>query len=307
MKSWVRNGPVVVEVDGTAEGMRVVDYACVEALQSGADLVLAASFRAQNAFSPMRPTDLPKPPGELADAALRVAVAHVRHRYGYGLQVEAVSKEGSRPRVLAEIARHARMLIIGRTPKRGPQRLVAAQTNLNLAARVGCPVLVVPLSWRPSQVDRKVAVGVDGSGLSAEAVEFAFRAAAAREGDLIVVRAGLPPDHAFNDDDIEHSWISRADYAISEAVAAWTGQFPQVRVTRFLSSRPAAEAILHESADVGLIVVGAHGSVPASDPVARRCVAAMPCPVAIVPHHLTVVERERLLERRRPDVVAPMY
>ena len=89
--------------------------------------------------------------------------------------------------------------------------------------------------------------------------------------------------------------ISRADHAISEAVAAWTGAFPQVRVTRFLSSRPAAEAILHESADVGLIVVGAHGSVPASDPVARRCVAAMPCPVAIVPHYLTVVERERLL------------
>ncbi len=307
MNSWVRSGPVVVEVDGTAEGLRVVDYACVEALRSSADLVLAASFRAHGTLFPTRPGDVPKPPGELADAALRVAVAHVRHRYGYGLQVEAVSKEGSRARVLAEIARHARMLIIGRTPKRGPQRLVAAQTNLNLAARVGCPVLVVPLSWRPSQVDRKVAVGVDGSGLSAEAVEFAFRAAADREGDLIVVRAGLPPDHAFNDDDVDHSWISRADHAISEAVAAWTGEFPQVRVTRFLSSRPAAEAILHESADVGLIVVGAHSSVPVADPVARRCVAAMPCPVAIVPHHLTVAERERLLELRRRDVVAPMY
>ncbi|MEV0804062.1 universal stress protein [Kribbella sp. NPDC050281] len=307
MKSWVRNGPVVVEVDGTAEGMRVVDYACVEALRSGADLVLAASYRAHSTFSPMRPTELPKPPGDLADAALRVAAAHVRHRYGYGLQLEAVSKDGSRARVLAEIAPHARMLIIGRTPKRGPQRLVAAQTNLNLAARVGCPVLVVPLSWRPSQVDRKVAVGIDGSGQSAEAVEFAFRAAAAREGDLIVVRAGLPPDHAFNDDDVEHSWISRADHTISEAVAAWTSEFPQVRLTRFLSGRPAAEAILHESEDVGLIVVGAHGSVPATDPVARRCVAAMPCPVAIVPHHLTVVERERLLEPRRPDIVTPMY
>ncbi|WP_406054623.1 universal stress protein [Kribbella sp. NBC_00889] len=307
MKSWVRNGPVVVEVDGTAEGMRVVDYACVEALRSGADLVLAAPYRAHGTFSPMRPTELPKPPGDLADMALRLAVAHVRHRYGYGLQLEAVSKEGSRARVLAEIARHARMLIIGRTPKRGPQRLVAAQTNLNLAARVGCPVVVVPLSWRPSQVDRKVAVGIDGSGQSAEAVEFAFRAAVAREGDLIVVRAGLPPDHAFNDDDVEHSWISRADHTISEAVAAWTSEFPQVRVTRFLSSRPAVEAILHESKDAGLIVVGAHGSVPATDPVARRCVAAMPCPVAIVPHHLTVVERERLLEPRRPDIVTPMY
>jgi nucleotide-binding universal stress UspA family protein len=306
MNKWARTGPVVVEVDGMAEGLRVIDYAAVEALRSGADLVLAASYRAHSTFSPMQTGDVPKPPGELADAWLRVAVGHVRHRYGYGLQLEAVSKEGSRARVLAEIARHARVLIVGRTPKRGPQRLVAAQANLNLAARVGCPVLVVPLSWRPSQLDRKVAVGVDGSGLSAEAVEFAFRAAADREGDLIVVRAGLPPDLAFNDDDVEHSWISRADQTISEAVAAWTGEFPQVRVTRFLSSRPAAEAILHESADVGLIVVGAHGVVPAPDPVARRCIAAIPCPVAIVPHHLSVVERTHLLEPRRPDVVAPM-
>jgi nucleotide-binding universal stress UspA family protein len=306
MNGWVRSGPVVVEVDGTAEGLRVIDYACVEALRSGAELVLAASYGAHSTFSPMRPSDLPKPPGELADAWLRVAVGHVRHRYGYGLQLEAVSKEGARARVLAEVARHARMLIIGRTPKRGPQRLLAAQTNLNLAARVGCPVLVVPLSWRPSAVDRQVAVGVDGSPLSTEAMEFAFRAAADREGDLIVVRAGPPPDHAWNDD-VEHSWISRADQTISEAVAAWTSEFPQVRVTRFISSRPAAEAILHESEDVGLIVVGAHGSLPAPDPVARRCVAAMTCPVAIVPHHLIAAEREQLLAHRRADVMAPMY
>jgi|SRR6266540_1239462 len=308
MSTWARSGPVVVEVDGTAEGLRVIDYACVEALRSGTDLVLAASFRAHSTFSPMRPGDLPKPPDELADAWLRVAVGHVRHRYGYGLQLEAVSKEGSRPRVLAEMARHARMLIVGRTPKRGPQRLLAAQANLSLAARVGCPVLVVPLSWKPSAVDRKVAVGVDGSALSTEAVEFAFRAAADREGDLIVVRAGLPPDHAWNDDDVEHSWISRADHTIAEAVAAWTGEFPHVRVTRFLSSRPAADALVHESSDVGLIVVGAHDSSwPASDPVARRCVAAMMCPVAIVPHHMTATERAERLERRRPDVVTTTY
>ncbi|MFI7065257.1 universal stress protein [Kribbella sp. NPDC050124] len=303
MNSWVRSGPVVVEVDGTAEGMRVVDYACVEALRTDAGLVLAASYRAHSTFSPMRPDDQPKSPGDIADAWLRAAVAHVHHRYGYGLQLEAVSKEGARARVLAEIARHARVLIVGRTPKRGPQRLMAAHANLGLAARVGCPVLVVPLSWRPSVLDRKVAVGVDGSALSAEAVEFAFRTAADREGDLIVVRAGLPPDHAWNDDDVEDSWISRADHAIGEAIAGWTGQFPDVKVTRFLSSRPAAEALVRESEQVGLVVVGVHDhSVAVSDPVARRCVAAMVCPVAIVPHHLTAAERE-LLDRVGRDHV----
>src|SRR6266545_1654677 len=107
MNSWVRSGPVVVEVDGTVEGLRVVDYACVEALRSGADLVVAASYRGHNTISPMRPNDVPKPPGEPADAWLRGAVGHVRHRYGHGLQLEALSKEGARARVLAEVARQA--------------------------------------------------------------------------------------------------------------------------------------------------------------------------------------------------------
>ncbi|TCN26925.1 universal stress protein family protein [Kribbella orskensis] len=287
MASQVRSGPVVVEVDGAAEGLRVIDYACLEALRSGADLVLVNSSGTHSTSS-MRASELPKPPGEVADAWLRVAAGHVRHRYRNGLQLGTVSKEGARADVLAEAARNARLLIVGRTPKRGPQRLQAAQANLNLAARVGCPVLVVPLSWRPSAIDRKVAVGVDGSALSAEAVEFAFLAAAERGGDLTVVRAGLPPDHAGNDEDVDHSWLSRADLSISEAVAAWIGEFPEVKVTRYLSSRPAAEVLVRESADVGLMVVGAHdNSLSIPDPVARRCVAAMTCPVAIVPHRLT--------------------
>lgn len=138
-------------------------------------------------------------------------------------------------------------------------------------------------------------------------MEFAFRAAADREGEVIVVRAGLPPDHPWNDDAVDHSWISRADHTISEAVAARNGEFPQVKVTRFVSSRPAADALVRESQDVGLVVVGAHDdSSPAPDPVARRCVAAMRCPVAIVAHHPTAAELEHLLSTV-PDAVITTY
>ena len=211
--------------------------------------------------------------------------------------------------MLAEAARHARMLIVGRTAESGPQRLLAAQANLSLARGSAA---------RPSSY-RVVAAVRDGSqgrrrsrrgGLSAEAVEFAFRAAADREGDLIVVRAGRRRITPGNDDDVDHSWISRADHTISDAVARWTGEFPQVKVTRFVSSRPAADALVRESQDVGLVVVGAHdSSLPVPDPVARRCVAAMTCPVAIVAHHPTAAEREPILStaaRRRDDGLQPL-
>lgn len=91
MSTWNRNGPVVVEVDGTAENLRVVDYASAEALRTGAELVLVAPYSAHGSYSPTMPGYAPKAPAELADDALRVAVAHVRHRDGYAMELAAVA------------------------------------------------------------------------------------------------------------------------------------------------------------------------------------------------------------------------
>jgi hypothetical protein len=41
--------------------------------------------------------------------------------------------------------------------------LIDTDTSLTLAIRAGCPLVVVPASWNPSLVDRKVAVGIDGT------------------------------------------------------------------------------------------------------------------------------------------------
>lgn len=261
MTAWNRHGPVVVEVDATP---CVVDFACTEAQRIGAELVLVAPYSRSD----------PEP----ADAAVQAAMDRVRRR---GAQATVVTEEGARLRVLADAAREARMLVVGRSRSRGPDRLVQAQANLTLAARAGCPVVVVPASWRPSLVERKVAVGVDGTALSAEALEFGFIIAAGRDADLIVVHSG---GHPGAETDPECSWINRAEYVLSESLAPWTSRFPTVKVTRFLSSRLPAAALVRESGAVGLVVVGAHAGADAADPVARRSVAAMDCPVAIVPH-----------------------
>ncbi len=181
-------------------------------------------------------------------------------RCGAELRLVAVSGEGSRAQVLVDAAKDARMIVVSRARRLGPTN---PHEHLTLAARAGCPVVVVPASWMPSSSDRKVAVGIDGTALSEEALEFAFSTAAARQAELVVVHSGLP---------------------LSEALAHWTRQFPAVKVTRFLSSRQPAAALVRESSDVGLVVVGCHGGQLPIDPVARRSVAAMISPVAIVPH-----------------------
>lgn len=301
---------MVVELDGSADGLHVVDYAALEAIRSGADLVLAAPYYAHSSYNPMTPGYLPRQPAEFAADALRVAVAHLRHHFGYGLVVTAVSEEGSRLKVLPQVARHARLLVVGRARSRGPQRLVAAQGNIFLAARAGCPVVVVPLTWKPSVEDRRIAVGIDGTPLSIEAVEFAFRSAADREGDLIVVHAQHAPRHDSQRDSVQSSWVRRGDLTVSETLAGWTDEYPEVRVTRFLTARPVVEALVHEGTEVGLVVLGARaGLLPIGDPVTRRAVAAMACPVAIVPHHVTAAERDRRAREVQQgfDVAVPTY
>jgi nucleotide-binding universal stress UspA family protein len=293
MTSWKRTGPVVVEVDGSADGPRVVDYASREARRAGAELVLVAPYQHYKTYSPMMHVSLPPSAG--ADDLLQEAAARVRHQHGADLKVSTLSAEGSRLKVLQRAARDARVLVVGRDRDTGPGRLVSAQGNLALAGRAGCPVVVVPATWRPSFSEGSVVVGIDGTPLSLEAVEFAFRTAADRGGDLTVVHSHQVPYRRLAAGD--GTWQERAGLTVSETLAGWDEEYPNVQVTRLLTTRPVVATLDREGQHVGLLVVGAHaGPLPIGDPVARRTIAEMTCPVAVVAHHVTPAERDR---RRR--------
>lgn len=308
MNNWTRNGPVVVEVDGSTEGQRVVDYAGHEAFRAGAELVLVAPYRNYPAYSPMMPAYLPQPLSAGADEALRRAVEQVRRQYGEDVKVTAGSMEGSRLKVLREFAREARILVVGREHDSGPAGLASAQGNLAVAGRASCPVIVVPPKWSPTSPDRAVVVGIDGTPLSLEAVEFAFRTASDRGEALTVVHSHHVPYRRLAADD--GTWQERAGLTVSETLAGWDEEYPNVKVTRLLTTRPVVDALARESRQAALIVVGAHaGPLPIGDPVTRRTIAGMSCPVAIVAHHVTEAERAR---RRREvqghaDVISPTY
>ncbi|WP_112237719.1 adenine nucleotide alpha hydrolase family protein [Kribbella monticola] len=97
---------------------------------------------------------------------------------------------------------------------------------------------------------------------------------------------------------------------MSETLAGWADEYPEVKVTRFLTAKPVVEALVHEGAEAGLVVLGARaGLLPVGDPIARRAIAAMACPVAIVPHHVTAKERAQRLRAVDPggEVVVPTY
>jgi hypothetical protein len=74
-------------------------------------------------------------------------------------------------------------------------------------------------------------------------------------------------------------------------------------VTRLLTTRPVVATLARESKQVGLVVVGAHaGPLPIGDPVTRRTMIRITCPLAIVAHQVTAAERD--LHRRLAAVGA---
>lgn len=259
---------IVVEVDGTADELRVIDFATAEALRLGAELLLARPYRRGPAEH--RASDV-------AGRQLREALAHVRRQVGFALPVRTVAREGSRPHVLAQLGRRADALVVARQRVRGPDRLHAAWADLRMAGRTDGPVVVVPRVWKPSGADRQVVVGVDGSALSREAVEYAFASADRRGGDLTVV-------HARNGS----AWPDEAGLAVAETLAGWQQHFPGVAVRRVIGPGPIEQLLAREADAAGLLVLGTHPGPTAADPVAWRALAAATCPVALVRHLVPV-------------------
>ncbi|WP_350275827.1 universal stress protein [Kribbella sp. HUAS MG21] len=304
MNTWTRTGPVVVEVDGSTDGLRIVDYAAREALRAGAELLLVAPYHNYPAYAPMMPLYDPQGAAAGAEEILRQAVEFVRDEYGADLKVSTTAREGSRLRALQTAARDARVLVVAREQDSGPAGIVSAQGNLALAGRASCPVVVVPARGTPAAAGSGVVVGIDGTPLSLEAVEFAFRTAAERGVNLTVVHSHRHPYQRHVAE--KGTWQERAGLTVSETLAGWHEEYPQVIVTRLLTTRPVVAALAHESRQAALVVVGAHaGPLPIGDPVTRRTIAELTCPVAVVAHHVTPAERARWRRTlsSTPDVV----
>jgi nucleotide-binding universal stress UspA family protein len=241
----------------------------------------------------MVPLYLPQPPSADAAEVLQEAAKYVDQLYGERLKVSTLALEGSRPRVMVRAAEDARLVVVGRSHQTGPVALMSAQQNLALAGRVECPVIVVPTRWKPSVDENHIAVGIDGTQLSLEAVEFAFRTASDRGADLTVVHSHHLPYRSLATAD-DATWMERAGLTVSETLAGWDEEYPNVKVTRMPTTRPVVATLARESEQVGMVVVGAHaGPLPIGDPVTRRTIAEMSCPIAIVAHHPTPAEHHR--------------
>lgn len=280
-------GAVVVALDGLNPDGAAIDWAVDDAVRRGRPLHLVATGE-QNAaeapLAPMTPFDAVDPAEALEQAAARVTGLVP------DLDVRTTGITGRLVPLLLRASETADTVVVtGRGTGRVHSVLMGSPA-ISVASHASCPVVVVPPAASPRPRGH-VVVGVDGSPLSAEAVGYAFMQAAERGTGLTVV-------HAWQADPIEESiwyaasdafWSERSDpekVVTAESLAGWAEKYPDVVVRRQVVRSAAVDAIVAESDEASLVVVGSRGWGDVRGAllgsVSQGCLRRVHGPVAVV-------------------------
>jgi nucleotide-binding universal stress UspA family protein len=293
--------PIVVGVDGSADGRAAVALAAREASRRHLPLRLVHGLvRPAPAIwfdYPAPLTDVEEPQRQ-AEAMLAETAGEVRARYP-GLEVSTAVGAGSAAGVLVEESQRASLVVVGTRGLGGFAGLLIGSVSTQVTAHAQSPVIVVrpPGADPDADTGAPVVVGVDGSTESTSALEFAFDTASTRGVPLVVVfvwqalpDSNLGPINRWHYDRAEAE--SQARRMLAELLAGWQDKYPDVVVDRqaVYGFNP-AETLIDASAEAALLVVGSRGRGGFAGlllgSVSRALVHHSRCSVAVV-HTRTV-------------------
>jgi nucleotide-binding universal stress UspA family protein len=161
----------------------------------------------------------------------------------------------------------AAIMVLGSRGLGGFTGILVGSTAVALVAHGHCPVAVirsrttdgVPPAGGP------VVVGVDGSAAGDAAVELAFEEASLRGTDLVAV-------HTWTEYGSDSSYAHARQFALdweavetkqhevlAERLAGWPEKYPDVIVRRIVTRDRPVSALLEQSAEAQLLVVGSRG------------------------------------------------
>ncbi|MEU6060657.1 universal stress protein [Streptomyces sp. NPDC047097] len=285
---------ITAGVDGSGESMAAVDWAADEAVRHGVPLRLVHAWLWQPVDVPIvqdRDVQERAAHGILRDAQTRAAQRHPELECTAAVvddtAVSALLREAGRGRTLVLGTRgHGRLLgfLLGSYG----QQVIAAAEGPVVSVRAAAP------DARPAE-GGEILVGQQGSPReSADVLEFAFRAAAARGAGVRAVRAwNLPPVQAYALGGLEAmdeagGPVPYEEKALAEALAPWRDRYPHVPVAEHVELGSAGQVLLSQSPGARLVVVGRrvrHAPVGVRiGSVAHAVLHHAPCPVAVVPH-----------------------
>ena len=163
--------------------------------------------------------------------------------------------------------------------------------SLQVAAHAHSPVVIVHDTPSQAAAGAPVVVGVDGSDLSSIAIAYAFEQATSRGVGLTVVHAwwldyveGAEASATWTVD--WQTFAQEEQTLVAESLAGWQERYPDVAVRRHSVRGLPVEALVRQSKDACLVVVGTRGRGGFGGlmlgSVSQGVMHRAQCPVAIV-------------------------
>ncbi|MET7401972.1 universal stress protein [Dactylosporangium sp. NPDC005572] len=247
---------IVVGYDGSVEARDAVDWAADEAARSGLPLRIVYAYQLAwpaAALYGSATEVLAADAEERGDHTVRDVVEHARRRRPT-VDVTGVATHAEPAPLLLGQTAGTRLLVVGNRGGGGMSNLLLGSISQQVATHARVPVAVV--RGRSAAADGPVVVGVDGSASTDAALALAFETAAAREAEVVAVRAYSPPSPV-----VVPLGAVEADErnALEASLAGWAEKYPGTRLTAQLAVGRAAQVLIGMSHTAQLVVVGSRG------------------------------------------------
>lgn len=294
MTSWDQSEPITVGVDGSIPGLRALDWATTEARQVACPLRLVHAYQPATNRAPGLPASTRIVAYENGQRILEAARHHLVTGGYSDLEVAYVLYEGAPAKALLDEAlrSQSRALVVGSRGLGFFTTIAVGSTSLACAARAPLPVVVVPRDWTTGQHrNGRVIAGVAGhAGCCESALGYAFDFAQRYRHELVAITCWEPDNpyarEASTRTEGLRSGEAEADLRLDSALSAWRDKYPAVHVRAAAVRTPPVDALVEQSRDAELVVIGAHprgrvrGRLLGS--VARGLLRHSEAPVAIV-------------------------
>jgi nucleotide-binding universal stress UspA family protein len=283
----VPRGAIVVGVDGSPSSDLALDWAVLECTRRGLPLHIIHAFPEGY---PMTNVGVWYAIGSLRQNADRVradASAHA-HRANPELVVTCSNPALGPAAALVSASELADTVVVGASGRRAGGLLLGS-ISVQVASHARAPVVVVHDT--PAPLGSPVVVGVDGLALSKNAIAYAYAQASSRGVGLTVVHGwwleyfeGTTASAIWSVD--WQKFAEREQALIAESLAGWQEKYPDVEVRRHSVHGVPVEALVRQSENACLVVVGTRGRTGFGElllgSVSQGVMHRAHCPVAVV-------------------------
>jgi nucleotide-binding universal stress UspA family protein len=290
-ESTITNRTIVVGVDGSEVSLRALEWAVHEARRRSAGIEIRVCYSVPyygepgmfGAYAVESQVEAIKQEHEQLAAGARDHAL----RLDPDLSVSAVVVFAPAVANLAEVD-PGTLVVVGSSGRSGIAGVLGSVTTGILHRAKGPLVVVPPASSTAAPLGvsmKKIVVGIDGSPTSEEALRWAMEEAKLAGAELVVLHGWHYPYPGGPRDEMRVDALAQLEASI-EAVGPRTEG--DVSVHAKLIEGQAAEALIHESADADLLVVGSRGrggfKAMLLGSTSRAVVQHASCPVAVIRH-----------------------